>query len=234
MPGTFSRFCKSVLALSLLLAGLHCARAASGPAGATKPPRDAAGDDWRPLFDGRTLAGWEQIGPGQIKLENGELVTSGGMGLLVYTREKLSNCQVRVVFKLTGTNNNTGVFIRMPDIPRDPWEAVNRGYEVQIDNSGDPWHRTGSLYSFTRVQTSVLANVGDWNLMVITLFGPRTRVHVNGVLVTDYMEGQPVPEKQRWYEGERGRRPDAGYIGLQNHDDQTRVSFREVSARKLE
>lgn len=110
---------------------------------------------------------------------------------------------------------------------------MNRGYEVQISDIGDPWHRTGCLYSLTRAQTFAIANVGEWNTMIVTLFGPRTRVHVNGVLVTDYTEGQPVPEKQRWHEGERGRRPDAGYIGLQNHDNATRVHFKEVSVRSL-
>jgi hypothetical protein len=59
-------------------------------------------------------------------------------------------------------------------------------------------------------------------------------VHVNGVLVTDFTEGQPVPEKQRWHEGDRAKRPNAGYIGLQNHNDSTRVYFKEVSVRKLE
>ena len=42
-------------------------------------------------------------GPGEIKLEDGELVTYGGMGLLWYTGEKLGNCRIRVVFKPTVT-----------------------------------------------------------------------------------------------------------------------------------
>jgi len=193
----------------------------------------AGGSDWRPIFDGRSTAGWQQVGPGELKLEAGELVTHGGMGLLVYTREKFSNCQIRVVFKLTGSNDNSGVFIRMPEVPRDAWEAVNRGYEVQIDNTGDTWHRTGCLYSFNRAAANVDANINDWNTMIITIFGPQTRVQVNGVLVTDFIEGQQVPAKQQWYEGERGRRPDAGYIGLQNHGDDARVHFKEVSVRPL-
>lgn len=84
------------------------------------PAAAPAGPDWRTLFDGQSIAGWQQIGPGGFELINGELVTKGGMGLLLYTREKLSNTQVRIVFKLNSTNDNTGLFIRIPEIPRDP------------------------------------------------------------------------------------------------------------------
>ena len=35
------------------------------------------------------------------------------------------------------------------------------------------------------------------------------------------------------YEPERGPRPRSGYIGLQNHDDQQRVHFKEVSVAPL-
>jgi hypothetical protein len=194
----------------------------------------AAADEWRAIFDGRSLDGWQQVGAGEFRLAGSELVSEGGMGALIYSRQKLSNCQVRVVFKIEKTNDMAGVFVRVPELPRDGWEAVNRGYLVAISNQGDPWHRTGCLSSFTRAQTLAMANLGDWNTMIVTLFGPRTRVHVNVVLVTDFTEGQPVPEKQRWYEGDRGKRPNFGYVGLQNYGDSARVHFKEVSVRKLE
>ena len=69
--------------------------------------------------------------------------------------------------------------------------------------------------------------------MLITLDGPHTVVEVNGQLVTDYKEGEPVPKKKKWHEPERGLRPDAGYLGLQNHGDDARVHFKEVSLRPL-
>ncbi len=189
---------------------------------------------WRPIFDGRSTNGWAQVGPGQFKFQKGELITQGGMGLFWFTREKFSNCQVRVAFKTTGTNDNSGVFIRIPHPPTNEWDAVHNGYEVQIADSGDEWHRTGSLYSLTRARARVFSNIGDWNEMLITIFGPRTRVHVNGVLVTDYAEGEPVPLKKVWHEPDRGERPMAGYIGLQNHDTNTVVHFKEISVRTLQ
>jgi hypothetical protein len=173
------------------------------------------------------------IGPGGFKLENGELVTDGGMGLFWYTREKFGDCRIRVVFQPTTARDNSGVFIRIPEPPKDPWDAVHRGYEVQIENRGDKWHRTGCLYSISEAKNIVNARVNEWNEMIITLDGPRTLVEVNGKLVTDYTEGDPVPPKTKDYEPNRGARPNSGYIGLQNHDDQGRVHFREVSIAPL-
>jgi 3-keto-disaccharide hydrolase len=196
----------------------------------TKP---VASGDWRTLLDANHTNGWRMVGPGELKWENGELVTHGGMGLLVYEREKLGGCQIRVLFKLTGTNDNSGVFIRMASFPKDPWDAVNHGYEVQIHNGGDDWHRTGCLYSFTKAKNIVNARLDGWSTMLITLKGKRTIVEVDGKIVTDYTEGQPVPERLIWYEGERGARVERGYIGLQNHGGDAKVHFKNVSVAPL-
>ena len=199
-----------------------------------KTPREAkARSGWRPIFDGRSIEGWQMVGPGGVKLERGELVTEGGMGLLWYAREKFGDCRIRVLFKPTGAKDNSGVFIRIPDPPKDPWDAVNRGYEVQIDNNGDEWSRTGTLYSVSKARERVNARVNEWNTMIITLEGKRTIVEINGSLITDYTEGEPIPPKTNDYQPERGPRPNLGYIGLQNHDDEAKVHFREVSVAPL-
>ena len=188
---------------------------------------------WRTVLDAQHTNGWKMVGPGELKWEQGELVTYGGMGLLYYERESFGDCKIRVVFKLTGADDNSGVFIRIPQPPRDPWDAVNHGYEVQIHNGGDEWHRTGCLYSMTKAKNIVDAKVGDWSTMLITLRGPRTTVEVDGKIVTDFTEGQPVPEKKIWYEPDRGLRPARGYIGLQNHGGDVHVHFKEVSVAPL-
>jgi len=212
-------------------AALACALAL--PMISCKTPRQAKERTWRPIFDGMSTEGWQMVGPGDVKLERGELVTHDGMGLLWYSREKFGDCRIRVLFKPTSTADNSGVFIRIPEPPQDPWYAVNRGYEVQIENRGDEWHRTGCLYSISKAKEKVNARVNEWNIMIITLEGKRTLVEVNGTVVTDYTEGDPVPPKTQDYEPERGLRPNLGYIGLQNHDENTRVHFREVSVAPL-
>ncbi len=189
--------------------------------------------EWRPLFNGKNTTGWEMVGPGELKLEKGELITEGGMGLLWFTKEKFGNCQIKVVFKLSATNDNSGVFIRIPEPPKTPWDAVNGGYEIQIDNTGDDFHRTGCLYSFTKAQNKVSPAVGEWATMLITLNGKQTLVEVNGKVVSELTEGQPVPEKKIWYEADRGPRPEMGYIGLQNHGHGAEVHFKEVSVAPL-
>jgi hypothetical protein len=65
------------------------------------------------------------------------------------------------------------------------------------------------------------------------LDGPRTIVYLNGVKVTDFKEGDPVPAKKFPFEPERGPRPESGYMGLQNHSDQDVVFFKEVAVRPL-
>ncbi len=187
----------------------------------------------RQLFDGKSMDGWEMVGPGSFAVEAGALKTQGGMGLLWYTREKFGDCVVRIVFETRGPRGNSGVFIRIPDRPKDPWFAVHHGYEVQIEEAGDDYHRTGVIYSMTRALAKAPPGPDGWNTMEITLRGQRTVVHVNGVLVTDFDSSQPVPERKMWYEPERGPRPESGYIGLQNHDERSTIRFREVSVRPL-
>jgi hypothetical protein len=73
----------------------------------------------------------------------------------------------------------------------------------------------------------------EWNTMLITLEGPHTIVELNGVKVTDYTEGQPVPDKKFDFEPQRGTRPNEGWIGLQNHSDNDIVFFKEVDLQPL-
>lgn len=202
------------------------------------PARPASGD-WKQLFDGKDLNGWKHVGPGHMTVENGLIHTHGGMGLLYWTGSKLGNCVIRVVYKMRDFNDNSGVFIRIPIPPTEPWMPVNYGYEVQIDNhpekgGEDEYHVTGTLYSLTKPLAFPGKPGPEWNTMEITLEGPHTIVTLNGVKVTDYTEGQPVPPKKLDYEPERGRRPDFGYIGLQNHSDNDIVFFKEVAVRPLE
>jgi hypothetical protein len=198
----------------------------------------AQSQEWKPLFNGKDLTGWKHVGPGGMTVEEGLIKTHGGMGLLYWTGQKFSNCQIRVVFRMKDENDNAGVFIRIPGEPREAWMPVHYGYEVQIDNQPeksdeDDYHITGTLYSLTKPMAKPAKPGPEWNTMEITLDGPRTIVSVNGVKVTDYTEGQPVPERKFDFEPQRGRRPNEGYIGLQNHSDKDIVFFKEVAWKPL-
>ena len=193
---------------------------------------------WRQLFNGTDLTGWKHVGKGDMLVENGTIHGEGGMGLLYWTKEKLANCTLRVVYRMQKENSNSGVFIRIPIEPHEEWMPVYYGYEVQIDNhpetSGeDDNHITGTLYSLTKPLAKPGKPGPEWNTMEITLDGPRTIVYVNGEKVTDYKEGDPTPGRKFDFEPYPGIRPDSGFFGLQNHGDGDVVYFKEVAVKPL-
>ncbi len=197
----------------------------------------------RPLFNGRDLTGWTHVGKGQVVVDNGLLKTVGGMGLLYYAAERFGDCVIRVVYRTTTVDDNSGVFVRIPEPPKDAWQAVHTGYEIQILENfpadytlsehqkkfGTSWHTTGAIYSMSPALARPQKPVGEWNTMEIELRGPRTVIRLNGVLVNDFVEGSVVPPREHSYEPVRGRRPDAGYIGIQNHHEPQTVLFREIT-----
>lgn len=218
-----NRFWQLVLLLSVI--GLTAAYAADN-------------DGWQQLFNGKDLSGWKHVGPGKMYVDEGLIKTEGGMGLLYWTGGKVGNCVIRVVYRMRDHNSNSGVFIRIPIEPREEWMPVHYGYEVQIDNepeksNEDDHHVTGTLYSLS----TPLAKPGkpgpEWNTMEITLDGSRTMVYLNGVKVTDFKEGDPVPERKFDFEPQRGPRPMEGWFGLQNHSKDDVVFFKEVAIKKL-
>ena len=189
--------------------------------------------DAQQLFNGKNLDDWKFIGrqPDTMgfAVEDGILHTQPGKGMLWFTRQKIGNATLRVVYKMSNDKGNSGVFIRIPSEPAAESDAINKGIEVQIDNRDNDWHCTGVLYSLTKALARPYKPAGEWNTMEITMRGVRTIVKVNGVLVTDYDGVSPVPPKEKSYEPDRGPRPEIGYIALQNHDNEAVISFKEIS-----
>jgi len=192
------------------------------------------------LFNRKDLAGWARIArhegvpadqkPGFV-VQDGLLVSipDAPEDDLWFTRGKIGNATVRVVFKVSAPDANSGVFIRIPYAPKSEDDAINKGIEVQIQESADDYHCTGVLYSMTKAQARPYKPVGEWNTLEIELRGPRTVVRLNGVLVTDYDGVAPVPPKKGQYEPDRGPRPDQGYIAVQHHGGAATVWFKEIA-----
>jgi hypothetical protein len=191
-----------------------------------------------------------------------------GLGLLVYKKERLGNCQIRIVFKAKDAKSNAGVYVRLADgildqvgkpgaaFDRDaagkiskesmekvqasaerdegPWFAVHHGYEVQIADGGDEFHRTGSIYSLAP-SSAAATKGGEWRTMIITLTGERILVDLDGQRVSTLdLKSPGLPARKQWHEPKREpKRPEAGYLGLQNHDPGDVVWFKEVSVRPL-
>jgi hypothetical protein len=116
-----------------------------------------------------------------------------------------------------------------------PWYAVHHGYEVQICDAADPPHRTGAVYSLTQAADFPGKPPGSWRTMVITLRGKLIDVDIDGKRVSSFDPDSPsLPKRKIWHEPEREpKRPEAGYIGLQNHDPGDIVEFKEIGVRPL-
>jgi hypothetical protein len=174
-----------------------------------------------PLFDGATLDGWQEAGPGGFNIIDGMLQSFGGMGLLWYTKKQFGDFVLKVDWKVLHFSDNSGVFVRFPDPGNDPWSAVNNGYEVQIDDvgapDGNPIRKTGAIFDFA-APTKIASNpVGEWNFYEIRAVGQAYTVILNGDEVTDFI----------------GSRSTKGYVGLQNHDETSTVTFRNVRIMEL-
>jgi len=115
------------------------------------------------------------------------------------------------------------------------WYAVHHGFEVQIQDSADAWHRTGAIYSLAEA-AAVPSKLGsEWRTMIITLEGELVTVEVDGKAVSNFdAAAAHLAPRKSWSEPIREiKRPTHGYIGLQNHDPGDVVWFKEVAVRNL-
>lgn len=159
----------------------------------------ASAADPKPLFDGRSLDGWE--GDAKVwSVKDGEIV-GGSLEKTVPQNEFLAstrgytNFVLRLKFRLEGTEGfvNSGMQIRSQRIPNHN-EMI--GYQADI---GEGWY--GALYDESRRNT-VLAKPdeatvkkavkpGQWNDYEIRAEGPRVVLKINGVQTVDYTEKDP-------------------------------------------
>jgi len=174
------------------------------------------------LFDGATLNGWTQAGPGNFVVDNGTLRTQGGLGLLWFANSQFRNFELSVDWKITQPGDNSGVFIRFPDPTGDPFNAVREGYEVQIDDAGAPdglaIHQTGAIYDVQAPLVQAANPPGQWNTFVIKVVGQTYDVRLNGqAVIANFV----------------GNRSARGFIGLQNHLPKDVVFFRNIVVTPL-
>lgn len=195
------------------------------------------------LFNGRDLTGWARIPrhEGAPANEKPGFLVQDGMLVSVpdapeddvwYTGQKIGNATLRIVYKVSAPEANSGVFIRIPYQPKSEDDAINKGIEVQIQDTGDEYHCTGVLYSMTKAMARPYKPAGEWNTLEIEMRGQRTIVTLNGVVVTDYDGVAPVPPKTGRYEPDRGPRPDEGYIAIQHHGGAQTLWFKEITLIK--
>ncbi len=182
---------------------------------------DDEDNDFETILDGTNLHGWKMCGEGKFVLDNNLIISEGGMGLLWYTKKKFRNFILTVDWKTSAREDNSGVFVRFADPDDDPWIAVNTGYEIQIYDAepqdGNATHRTGAVSDFAPPSTFTSKEPGEWNTFGIHAIGQNYAVLLNNKRVTEFT----------------GNRQLEGFIGLQNHDTKSKVSFRKITIKEL-
>lgn len=176
-----------------------------------------------PLFDG-TLNGWDHVGAGGFDVQGHTLTTRGGTGLLWYKRQSFRDFVLRLDYRQFHEMDNSGVFLRFPSLTgydrREAWlVAVERGYEVQVDERGDgPLHQTGAVYDLAPATRRAAKPIGEWNALEVEAKGDRITVRLNGEKVSVLTDAPRGAE---------------GHIGLQNHHEGSRVQFRNIRVKTL-
>ncbi|MCD6047311.1 MAG: hypothetical protein K0S08_958 [Gammaproteobacteria bacterium] len=193
---------------------------------------------WQNLFDGKNIDDWAFVGLGDFALEDGMLKSRGKMGVLWYKKQKFGNCVVRAVYKVSDPQTSSAVFVLIPHPPTDVWDVVNHAHQIKILDGNDEYHRTGSVYSFSKANTGLTKPIGQWNTLDIFLKGQHITTYINGKLASDYDPSQTPPARQASSDPERGPRPEIGYVGIQNHNDLMaevigQIWFKQISVHPL-
>jgi 3-keto-disaccharide hydrolase len=173
-------------------------------------------------------AGWRMAGPGGFRrLPDGIVESYGGPGLFWYAHEAFEDFVLSVAWRITRPDDNSGVFLRFPPLSDSPQPAIERGYEVQIDDRGlDPkrnvfgsaFHLTGAIYQLAPAVRRCSRAAGEWNFFEITARGATLAVKLNGQEISIL---------------ENASREPRGHIGLQNHHNGSTVQFRDLYVMAL-
>jgi hypothetical protein len=83
----------------------------------------------------------------------------------------------------------------------------------------NPLQKTGAIYNFAAPSNAAASKpVGQWNTFEIEVTGQKYSVTLNGEKV--------MPEFT-------GNRSTEGYIGIQNHDADSHVSFKNIRIKEI-
>lgn len=220
----------TLLLLCLSLVGVSAAPAdfpVSAPAEpAEHPAADAPG--FRPLFNGRDLAGWRTTGnwvydaDGTVTLRPrpGEEGWKR-FGAYLFTERKYRDFVLDLEFKIEPTGNS-GVFFCVAD----PLNPVDKGIELQIlDTYGlaKPGHHDcGGIIRAMAPARNMVKPAGEWNRYTLTLRNRLLQVVFNGQrTIVLRLDESPMRD-----------RPAEGHIGFQ--DEAKRVWYRNVRLKELE
>src|SRR5262249_16790749 len=137
-----------------------------------------------PLFNGKDLTGWKThpSQPGNWRVENGVLISSGSPASHLYTeRSDYKDFHLRAEARIND-GGNSGIYFRSRFGPSDssPWPT---GYEAQMNSTQKDPRKTGSLMgkgNLVVVRESPVPP-GKWFTLEIIAKGNHIALKVNGI-----------------------------------------------------
>ncbi len=186
------------------------------------------------VFNGKDFTGW--AGPiDNYEVKDGTIVCKPKKGGHIFTQEDYTDFAARVEFKLPPGGNN-GLALRYPGKGQPSADGMceiqilDDEHDKYIKMKLDPRQYTGSVYGIIPAHRGYLRPTGDWNLMEVTVRGPKIQVELNGTrildgdvsTVTEFMPGHKHPGKDLTH----------GHFGFCGHGDA--VAFRNVEIKRLE
>lgn len=198
----------------------------------------SAEGDFRPLFDGATLEGWQiQARPGGAggwTAEQGELRVEGRPGNLSTVAE-FGDFELRLEWRIEQLGNS-GVFYRVAGNGNPASSAI----EFQIADPARPASQQhadrlpGAAYGLYAPTGDAARPPGQWNAMRIVARGPRVEHWLNGRKVVEVdlaseafaRRAEAAGKAAGFAQAKRGR------IVLQDHASSAR--FRNLRIRKLD
>ncbi len=182
-----------------------------------------------PLFDGKSLAGWE--GNEEVWRVEAGVITGGSMdgnprNEFLATEKSFGNFRLSLEYKLTGSEGfvNGGVQFRSERMDEPAHEMIGYQADIGAGYSGflyDESRRKKMLAEAPLELIKKLEKPGEWNRYVILAEGKRIRLFLNAGETVDYVEMQPGIAED-------------GRIALQIHGDcKAVISFRNITIEEL-
>ncbi len=210
-------------------------RAAAGPTGLSA---QESADGFVPIFDGKSLDGWEGIhgDSSSYYVQDGVLICTKTGNVHIFTKKEYGNFILRLQIKLDpGGNNGIGLRTKISQAPH------LEGMEIQVledsyYDDGDPiklkdYQHHGSIYGVVPAKTGQLKPAGQWNDEEIICDGRHVKITLNGTVIVDANLDEVKP-----IDGEEhpGLRDEKGHIGLHAHGNYgAEVFFRNIRVKEL-
>lgn len=125
-----------------------------------------------PLFDGKSLDGWDVIGC-EAAVQDGAILIKDGNGL-VQAKGTFSDFVLEFEWKaLSPEMWDSGVYFRYTEVPVGrPWP---KRYQVNLRKGME-----GNIDGFANGKNAVATKAGDWNKFKLTVKGKTAALSVNG------------------------------------------------------